>query len=73
MKNETLELAKALIARKSITPEDAGCQQLIIDRLVPLEDESSSSPPHAAKTRAQARQRISAVSRSMGGDDRHAS
>lgn len=36
MKNETLELAKALIARKSITPEDAGCQQLIIDRLVPL-------------------------------------
>ena len=36
MKNETLELAKALIARRSITPEDAGCQQLIIDRLVPL-------------------------------------
>jgi len=36
LKNETLELAKALIARRSITPEDAGCQQLIIDRLVPL-------------------------------------
>jgi succinyl-diaminopimelate desuccinylase len=36
MKNETLELAKALIARKSITPEDAGCQALIIERLVPL-------------------------------------
>src|SRR5512138_2000503 len=36
MKNETLELAKALIARKSITPADEGCQQLIIDRLVPL-------------------------------------
>jgi len=36
LKNATLELAKALIARKSITPEDAGCQQLIIDRLVPL-------------------------------------
>ena len=36
MKNETLELAKALIARRSVTPEDAGCQQLIIDRLVPL-------------------------------------
>ena len=34
--NETLELAKALIARKSITPEDAGCQQLIIERLAPL-------------------------------------
>jgi succinyl-diaminopimelate desuccinylase len=36
LKNETLELAKALIRRKSITPQDAGCQQLIIDRLVPL-------------------------------------
>lgn len=36
MKNETLELAKALIARKSVTPADEGCQQMIIDRLVPL-------------------------------------
>ena len=36
MKNETLELAQALIRRKSITPEDEGCQQLIMDRLVPL-------------------------------------
>lgn len=36
MKNETLELAKALIARPSVTPEDGGCQQLIIDRLAPL-------------------------------------
>ncbi len=36
MKNETLELAKALIARKSVTPADEGCQQLIIERLVPL-------------------------------------
>jgi succinyl-diaminopimelate desuccinylase len=36
MKSETLELAKALIRRKSITPADEGCQQLIIDRLVPL-------------------------------------
>jgi succinyl-diaminopimelate desuccinylase len=36
MKNETLELAKALIARRSITPADEGCQQLIIDRLTPL-------------------------------------
>ncbi|MEP7070292.1 MAG: succinyl-diaminopimelate desuccinylase [Usitatibacter sp.] len=34
--NETLELAKALIARKSLTPDDAGCQQLIVERLVPL-------------------------------------
>ena len=36
MKNETLELAKALIARRSITPADEGCQQVIIERLVPL-------------------------------------
>jgi succinyl-diaminopimelate desuccinylase len=36
LKNETLELAKALIARKSITPADEGCQKVIIDRLVPL-------------------------------------
>ena len=36
MKNETLELAKALIQRKSVTPADEGCQQMIIERLVPL-------------------------------------
>lgn len=36
MKNETLELAKALIARRSITPADEGCQKLIIDRLAAL-------------------------------------
>ncbi len=36
MKTETLELAKALIRRRSITPADDGCQQLIIDRLAPL-------------------------------------
>ncbi|HXF79295.1 MAG TPA: succinyl-diaminopimelate desuccinylase [Usitatibacter sp.] len=36
MKNETLELAQALIRRKSITPADEGCQQLIVDRLQPL-------------------------------------
>ena len=36
MKNETLELAKALIRRRSVTPADEGCQQMIIDRLAPL-------------------------------------
>ena len=36
MKNETLELAKALIRRRSITPADEGCQQLIVERLEPL-------------------------------------
>ena len=35
MKNETLELAKALIRRRSITPADEGCQRLIIERLAP--------------------------------------
>lgn len=32
----TLELAKALISRTSITPNDAGCQQLIATQLAPL-------------------------------------
>ena len=36
MKNETLELARALIRRRSITPADEGCQQLIVDRLARL-------------------------------------
>jgi succinyl-diaminopimelate desuccinylase len=36
LKNETLELAKALIARRSVTPADEGCQQLIVERLAPL-------------------------------------
>lgn len=31
--SETLELAKALIACPSVTPQDAGCQELIIERL----------------------------------------
>lgn len=32
----TLELACALIERPSVTPDDAGCQQLLADRLQPL-------------------------------------
>jgi succinyl-diaminopimelate desuccinylase len=32
----TLSLARALIARPSVTPEDAGCQALIAERLAPL-------------------------------------
>ena len=31
----TLELAKALISRPSVTPEDCGCQSMISERLVP--------------------------------------
>ena len=29
----TLELAKTLIARRSLTPDDAGCQEILIERL----------------------------------------
>ena len=34
--SKTLELAKDLIARQSLTPEDAGCQEVMIKRLQPL-------------------------------------
>jgi succinyl-diaminopimelate desuccinylase len=36
MSSTTLDLTKALIARNSITPDDGGCQQMLIDRLSPL-------------------------------------
>lgn len=36
MANDTLELAKQLIARPSVTPQDAGCLDLIAARLAPL-------------------------------------
>src|SRR6185295_14837280 len=32
----TLDLARELIGRRSLTPEDAGCQALIASRLAPL-------------------------------------
>ena len=31
--SDTLELSKQLIARRSLTPEDAGCQDILIERL----------------------------------------
>ena len=34
--NTTLALARTLIARPSVTPEDAGCQALVAERLAPL-------------------------------------
>ena len=34
--SKTLDLAKALIAKASITPDDNGCQELLADRLKPL-------------------------------------
>jgi len=36
MDNSTLELAKSLIARRSLTPDDAGCQEILIERLEKL-------------------------------------
>lgn len=36
MTNPTLDLAKMLISRPSITPDDAGCQELLISRLAAL-------------------------------------
>jgi len=36
MNNTTIELAKALIARRSLTPDDAGCQEILIKRLQKL-------------------------------------
>ncbi|HZP91418.1 MAG TPA: succinyl-diaminopimelate desuccinylase [Burkholderiales bacterium] len=35
MKSPTLELARALIARRSVTPEDGGCQAALAERLAP--------------------------------------
>ena len=34
--SETLQLTEALIRRRSLTPDDAGCMELIAERLVPL-------------------------------------
>ena len=34
--NETLRLAEALISKPSVTPDDAGCQDLLVDQLQPL-------------------------------------
>lgn len=34
--NPTLELAQTLIARRSVTPDDGGCQTLLATRLAPL-------------------------------------
>jgi len=35
--SKTLELAKALVSRPSVTPDDAGCQQLMMNRLEALD------------------------------------
>jgi succinyl-diaminopimelate desuccinylase len=42
--SETLELAKQLISRASVTPEDAGCQQLMRERLEAIGFRSENLP-----------------------------
>jgi succinyl-diaminopimelate desuccinylase len=44
MPDQTLELAKALIQKPSITPDDAGCQALLISRLKALGFEITTLP-----------------------------
>ncbi|RQW82628.1 MAG: succinyl-diaminopimelate desuccinylase, partial [Methylococcus sp.] len=34
--NDTLDLTCELIRRRSVTPDDAGCIELIAERLLPL-------------------------------------
>ena len=34
--NDTLDLTRELIRRRSVTPDDAGCMELIADRLLPM-------------------------------------
>ena len=40
----TLDLAEQLIARRSVTPEDGGCQELIAARLAPIGFDCTSLP-----------------------------
>ena len=42
--SETLNIAKELISKKSITPEDAGCQDFMIQRLEKLGFEIENMP-----------------------------
>ena len=42
--SDTLDLAKQLIARRSVTPEDAGCQDIMIERLTALGFEVEKLP-----------------------------
>ena len=49
MTGQALRLAEALIARPSVTPDDAGCQELLKARLVPLGfhcESIASGPDH---------------------------
>jgi succinyl-diaminopimelate desuccinylase len=41
----TLELVQQLIARRSVTPDDAGCQAMLAKR---LQDRAASQPKHCS-------------------------
>ena len=47
----TLDLAEQLIARRSVTPEDGGCQELVAARLAAIGFDCTSLPfgPEAAR------------------------
>ena len=44
MNSATFDLVQQLIRRRSVTPDDAGCQELIAERLVPLGFECTALP-----------------------------
>ena len=48
--SETLCIAKELISKKSITPDDAGCQDFLIQRLKKLGFEIEDMPHGKVKT-----------------------
>lgn len=61
---KTLHLAKQLIARASLTPDDAGCQHIIAERLRPLGfvcETISSGPPDALVTNLWAKRDLTPV------------
>ncbi len=63
----TLSLAEQLIARPSLTPNDAGCQEILVDRLTPLGfvcETISSGPETFRVTNLWAKR--SAASRAQG-------
>ena len=65
---KTLHLAEQLIARASLTPDDAGCQQIIAERLRPLGfvcETIRSGPPDALVTNLWAKRALAPVQSSQ--------
>ena len=54
----TLSLCRELVARPSITPDDAGCQALIAARLVPLGFRAETLASNGEIGRASCRERV---------------